>query len=269
MQIIIDTRDLTRDDASAVLAAIFAIYPDLGGPDVVPTLRLSPAAEAFGSTGTDPVPSPAEAFASPPAAAAGVLAADGFSTNAPSAPAAAAQPPTPAPGPSSTDVYDNTGCPWDARIHATAEGGGGTLTDKGVWRKKRFVKDADTLAVQTELRAAGRWGSNIPPAPAPAAAPPPPPAPIAPPPSDMSASVTPASPPSPVPAASSPPPPSGAEPTDFPSFMLFVSEHQRSGALSPEIVTETLKMFGMAALPDVFANTGHIPALVATLKSRM
>lgn len=50
-------------------------------------------------------------------------------------------------------TVDALGLPWDARIHATGKDGGGIMTDKSVWRKKRGLNQLIEHKVIAELRA--------------------------------------------------------------------------------------------------------------------
>lgn len=47
-------------------------------------------------------------------------------------------------------ILDGNGLPWDKRIHSDPA----TMTDKGVWRKKRGLQETTFAAVSAELRAA-------------------------------------------------------------------------------------------------------------------
>lgn len=72
---------------------------------------------------------------------------------------------------------DKRGFPYDARIHSTSTGGGGTINKSdGLWRTKRGVDNALIESVEAELRATG-YGVAVPPAPLTPPAPPAPPAP--------------------------------------------------------------------------------------------
>lgn len=69
-------------------------------------------------------------------------------------------------GPASNATHDAEGFPWDARIHSDKR----TLTEKGIWRKRKGAPPHQISSVQAELRAAGKViaPSNAP-APAPVA----------------------------------------------------------------------------------------------------
>lgn len=54
--------------------------------------------------------------------------------------------------PATTLQVDNTGLPWDERIHSTVAGGGGKLTKAGVWARRRGVDDLKFNTVAAELR---------------------------------------------------------------------------------------------------------------------
>lgn len=76
-------------------------------------------------------------------------------------------------GPVNNATHDTEGSPWDSRIHSDKR----TVTDKGVWRKRKGVPPQAVQGVQAELRAAGKYAAiGNPPAAAPIA---PPPAPAA------------------------------------------------------------------------------------------
>lgn len=46
-------------------------------------------------------------------------------------------------------ALDKSGLPWDERIHAGTK----TMTEKGMWKKKKGVQEPEILRVETELRA--------------------------------------------------------------------------------------------------------------------
>lgn len=55
-------------------------------------------------------------------------------------------------GQASAATHDTEGTPWDARIHSDKR----TVTDKGVWRKRKSTPPTTINAVMAELRAAGK-----------------------------------------------------------------------------------------------------------------
>lgn len=241
MQLSFDPRD--RNAATAALAALLALHPDIDPPfmtisgENVGSLEgatqaqrlLEPdapdpaeafaggasAQDAFGAAplaGTGPTPSPANAATSPATAPAGT---QGDGTAAPAAPVngptatttSVASPSSPNPG--GVEV-DKSGLPWDGRIHSGPADTKPKNAD-GTWRKKRGVSDDEVAAVTAELRAAlnAPAAPIVPVAPVEAAAaapvPPAPPVPAAP----VSASPAPApvaAAPTPAPAAPAPTP---------------------------------------------------------------
>lgn len=67
-------------------------------------------------------------------------------------------------GAASTATHDAEGSPWDARIHSDKK----TMTEKGVWRKRKGVAPPQIASVQAELRAQGKYVAVGVPAAAPA-----------------------------------------------------------------------------------------------------
>lgn len=61
-------------------------------------------------------------------------------------------------GPAHTGAYDTEGSPWDAAIHSDKK----TVTDKGVWRKRKGVPPQQVAAKQAELKAAGKYATAAP-----------------------------------------------------------------------------------------------------------
>lgn len=55
-------------------------------------------------------------------------------------------------GPANNATHDADGTPWDARIHSDKR----TVTDKGIWRRRKSVAPTTFTAVMNELRAAGK-----------------------------------------------------------------------------------------------------------------
>ncbi len=160
------------DPSPAQLRQLLAImYPglDLGtlapraiGDDNPETGTPQPSEAFGGSTVVAPevatalAPSVPDAGGPSPEAAFG-----GNAAGAPTAPIAAAPvgtpaAPPPAPGASAPPgvTLDKNGLPWDARIHAKAATGGGTLNADGTWRAKRGLNDeALVKRIEAELRA--------------------------------------------------------------------------------------------------------------------
>jgi hypothetical protein len=233
-----------------------------------------------------PPPSPEAAFGAAPAPlAAEVAAAPASSTAETPAPVPAI---APAGGPREVDA---DGLPWDERIHATVEGGGGGKTGAGKWRAKRKVDPTILANVTAELRA---QGYTVPQAPA---APPPPPPPPAPPseslpPADASSATLPstaptATPDAPVgdgvgptaetsaspssaPAAPPPPPPPGAPVVatpvqEFARVMRIVTEAQTAGKITAADVNTAVQAVGLAQLRDLMTNPDFIPAFEETV----
>jgi hypothetical protein len=171
-----------------------------------------------------------------------------------------------APTPPPSAVRDADGLPWDARIHATASGGGGVLTQAGKWRAKRGVSDELVAQVTAELKGyAGQPAPEVtvPPPPAAPPVPPPPlvgvlqtpfaaPAPVEPPPFDFSAVPTPPpfTPDVPVPPVA----PSPAEPAapaggvSFPDLCRELGRMQETGAVTPMDVADAVKRYGKQSL---------------------
>lgn len=121
----------------------------------------------------------------------------GGSTQVPPAPSAQVPPPPPAAGTSAPSV-DNTGLPWDERIHSGTK----AINADGTWKKRRGVTPPIVAKVEAELRGGQASGVVDGPAASAALVPPPPPAAAQvppPPPAVPSAPVaTPAAPPSPL-----------------------------------------------------------------------
>lgn len=192
---------------------------------------------------------------------------DAFTTNIqPPDPASAFMPPeagvpmAPAnPGGLDLDL-DGEGLPWDARIHATTEGGGGTKTNAGMWRAKRNVDPEERAKVVAELKAA--MGAPAPAATpvqeqAPAAPPPPPP-----PPSGNAGSAPPPPPPASVENAA---PSSAGGPAEFARIMRKVTELQTAGKVTAEHTNAAVQAVGLQSLRDLLTRSDLIPAFEQTL----
>lgn len=133
-------------------------------------------------------------------------------------------------GPTNNATHDTEGSPWDARIHSDKR----TVTDKGVWRKRKGTPPHQITAVQNELRAAGKYAAiGMPPvAPAPVAAPAMPTMPTA---------------PATVPTMPTMPPVESA----YTKFATFVASNLNSpanpqGRLTGDWVSQALASFGYA-----------------------
>lgn len=286
MKIEFDLNTVTAPQLAGLLALLATTSPDV----LTAAMELT-GAEAVTISGPDP----AKVFASAPMpetlAPEGGDDADAGETSAPAPAPAAAAPASPSTAPTAPTApngspppgvtLDKEGLPWDARIHATVEGGGGKITKDGLWRAKRGVPAETKAAVAAELKAALAAGGAAPsPAPAPAAAPPPPAAPAAaPPPPSAPASpapsaepppsappppaapVAPAPAPAPAPAGGSAPAPAQA----FAAIMGKVTQAQTAGKISAEEVTACLGGLGLSQLRDLLTRPDLIPSFEATI----
>jgi hypothetical protein len=170
---------------------------------------------------TAPVDTPAaSSIPTPPAAP--VPPAPSPEVTAP-APTAHAAPSSPANG----VMLDKRGLPWDARIHSSSK----AILSNGNWRNMRGVDAALVAQVEAELYATMK---AAPAAPVPVGQ-----APVAP--------VVPA------------PPSAEADPTDFASLVMLLSDLQLKGRITKEQIGAVVNDNGLAALP-VLANR---PDLVA------
>lgn len=158
-------------------------HPSAGHEVVSPQAAFSSAegnpAAAFADS------NPAAAFALPQAATGNVqaVAAPSLPQNGtPPAPSSTVQTVGANTGHASVEL-DKNGLPWDVRIHAKADGGGGSKNKDGTWRTKRGVDPALVDSVTAELRRvmalpgaapAPFVGNAIPHVPAPPAPPAPP-----------------------------------------------------------------------------------------------
>lgn len=278
MQITLNVAALTVREMSGVLALFASVCPDVlekaisdlsDGSTITDAARVFatapmpelPGHEVEEQTHTDASAAPAEP---PPAAP----------DTPPAAPAAA---PAPAPVLTGSAVLDKEGLPWDGRIHATVEGGGGKITKDGLWRAKRNVPADTRAAVVAELKAAlaaaPAPAAPVPPAPAaPAAAPPPPSAPANPAPSAEPAPSAPPPPAAPVAPAPAPAPApvadTGAAPApaaEFARLMGKVTAAQTAGKVTAEEVTACLGGLGLSQLRDLLTRPDLVPAFEATV----
>lgn len=137
-------------------------------------------------------------------------------------------------GPAHAATHDSEGSPHDARIHSDKM----TVTDKGVWRKRKGVAPGTIAQVQAELRAAGKYAAA--------------PAPVAPP--AMPPAVAPVAPPvAPAPVMPAMPPMIPVE-SAYTKFATFVASNLNSatnpqGRLSTDWVSQALASMGYAG-PD-------------------
>lgn len=284
MQLSFDPRD--RNAATAALAAIMALHPDLEVPGLVISSDLDTFIQPQAARLLEPdAPDPAEAFAG------GASAEQAFApvpSVSPAAPSPAATIPTPAPAPSPNPggvEVDASGLPWDGRIHSGPSDKRPQNADK-TWRKKRGVTDEEVAAVEAELRAA--LG-------APAAAPAPivpvapvaevPAAPVPPPP--VAAAPVPASPPpapvatAPIPAPAAPPPtpepaatasgPAAAAPASsapastFAELMRKITSLQAAGTLTVEGTAAISQALGIGGVRDLITRPDLVPSFDALL----
>jgi outer membrane biosynthesis protein TonB len=282
MEIKLNVATITAREMSGVLALFATVCPDV--------LEHAISELSDGSTMTDAArvfataPMPELPGDEPTAEAAPAPAAEAVAPAAPPPPPAAAPAPAPAPAPAAAApagvTLDKEGLPWDARIHATVEGGGGKITKDGLWRAKRGVSADAKAAVVAELKAAlaaaPAPAAPVPPAPAaaPAAAPPPPsapanpapsaePVPSAPPP--PAAPVAPAPAPAPAPAATDGAAPAPAQ--AFAQLMGEVTQAQTAGKITAEETTAALAGLGLSQLRDLLTRPDLIPAFEATISA--
>lgn len=127
-------------------------------------------------------------------------------------------------------VLDKNGLPWDKRIHSDPA----SMTDKGVWRKKRGVDEVAFNAVAAELRAAQPAQPPLPPA--------------------AAAGVTP--PPTLGLPALTPPAPKG--PTPYETFVNFLAEHMHGPANPTGRLTEDYVKTGLVGMG---VASGEVPEL--------
>lgn len=178
----------------------------------------------------------------------------------PEFPAATEEPPAPpAAGPGDPVEVDVNGMPWDGRIHTANK----AKTQKGVWKARRGVDDAERSRVEAELRTA--MAAH---APTEQAAPPPPPAQpqITPPAAPGSAFEQPtggaefeASPTPPAPPAAAP----GASPATFAEFAAAFAGDARA---TDEMLAQACQAHGVPSFPSLSARPDLIPAVWATLQ---
>lgn len=208
--------------APVAVAAVPA--PVAAAPDTSPAA----AAAAFSAPSVPVPPSPAADVPAAPSPAS--------ATAVPPAPPAAA--PAPSAGGSVNAAgkqLDGRGLPWDSRIHSTPA----TLTDKGVWRKRRGLNDeALVQRIEAELRA----GQAVP-------------APVA-------AAATPAVPVPPAPA-------SAATPTDLPSFMQACAPMLGNKQLDMPRVMEACKAAGVDSLNILASRPDLVPNVWAEVQKRV
>lgn len=271
MKITFETATVTPGEVAGILALLAAVSPDVltaaldGLNETAVTLPLTVGADPAKVFAVAPMaplsPESEEEPASPPASA--PVAA------APASPSPAAPAPTAAANPGGVEV-DKEGVPWDGRIHATVEGGGGKITKDGVWRAKRGVSADAKAAVVAELKAALAAGGAPVPSAAPVAAPPPPSAPASPVPAAEPAPSAPPPPAAPVaPAPVADPTVAPAPAAAFAAIMGKVTQAQTAGKITAETVTACLAGLGLAQLRDLLTRPDLIPSFEATVDAMM
>lgn len=244
-------------------AIAFADRPDVGAPLVVPPS----AAQVFGGAGV-PVPPPAPSTAAvvplptapvapppglptPPAAAPSAPnpAATGVAPTAPVAPT----------NPAGGVEVDADGLPWDARIHASGEGGKRPKNADGRWRQKRGLNDAALKKrVEDELRQAMA---------APGAA-------VTAPPSFASSAVVPTPPPAAAPTAPSAPPTPPAPPAapagdTFATLMARLGPPMAQGKITMQTVCDLLAPFGLNAPAQLAARPDLVPMVAPVIDAAL
>ncbi len=166
----------------------------------------------------------------------------------PSAVAAASTSPT-IPAPPEGVEIDNTGLPWDVRIHASTKA---TNAD-GSWRTKRGVDPALAAIVTAEIR-------SVMAAPG---------APLSPPVAETAPAVV-----DPAVAFAAPPPPPVAETVadpapapmaEFPRIMKIITEKQAAGLVTTELVRGIAVQLGLTGVADLAKRPDLVPAFEAML----
>lgn len=152
------------------------------------------------------------------------------------------------PDPNAAEL-DNTGLPWDTRIHARTK----SKTASGNWTKKRGVKDALVTTVEAELRAAPPVSMETPAAPPSTGGTPPPPNPGVP----------------PNTGGDAPPDDPASDPKDDP-YAPIINMRQLSlritiEKLPKEVVEAATAKVGVATLPLLGAKPERIPEVAAHL----
>lgn len=290
MQLSFDPRD--RNAATAALAVVIALHPDIELPGTVmtsgqfvenvlsvvsgPSPEAIDAAAAFAGGG-----SAEQAFASGPTPAA-IPAAPPVSPAAPTAVATTPTPtPAPLPNPGGVEV-DAAGLPWDGRIHSGPADKRPQNADK-TWRKKRGVSDDEVATVEAELRAAlgappaAPATVPTPPAPivpvapiseVPAAPVPPAPAPASPPAAPVAVAPTPAPvapPPTPAAAVTASGPAAAAPASNFAELMRKITALQASGTLTVEGTAQISAALGISGVRDLITRPDLVPSFDALL----
>lgn len=236
------------------LEALAAFIAVMRGVEVVGTTKT------IGEVKVDIVAPTREAIAELAADVTGAIAPTSASAadallNAEAERVAAMPKPDPVAPPPGVDV-DNSGLPWDARIHASTK----VKNADGSWRNKRGVDPALITTVTAELRQVMAATG------APAVAAPPPPAEAAPI-TDPAAAF--AAPPPPV-AAPAPPvaeaaPAATAPMAEFPRIMKIVTEKQAAGLVTTELVRNIAVQLGLTGVADLAKRPDLIPAFEALL----
>lgn len=251
---------LSQADRSQALSTIVRNLADAGklAPADNPAAGIPSATEAFPGNGlpgvATPPPTPEQAFSVPVSAPSLPPA----PAPAPAAPTVAPGAPTvPGPAAASGVTLDKRGLPWDGRIHAKAEGGGGVITKEGIWRAKRGLNDGALVArIEAELLQALA-------APKPAAVVPPPP-PFVP---GANAPVFPEGvPPAPAPAPAPVAPPAPTEgPTTLPALMALCAPKVNKGQLTMEQIIGAAAELGVPSIPALASRPDVIPQVWAKL----
>jgi hypothetical protein len=153
-----------------------------------------------------------------------------------------------APADTNAPATDNTGMPWDERIHSSSK----ALTDKGVWRYRRNLDKSFIATTEAAIRA-GLVGTAAAPVAAAAPAIPPPPVQAA------------------LPALGGLPPIPGAVAVnpEYTALLTFITEN--SPPLTPEYISGNLPAFGIAdgSLQTLAHNPDAIKAFSAALHTAL
>jgi hypothetical protein len=142
---------------------------------------------------------------------------------------------------------DATGLPWDARIHASGEGGTKPKNADGKWRKKRGLNDAALVArVEQELRATMAAGQPVAQVQPQAAAPQQPPAQVQPP--------APAAGPQPAPAT-------------FEQLMPRITAATLAGTLPQGALLQAVTAYALPNIPALSSRPDLVPSVWTYLQS--
>lgn len=243
-------RDTQRPTSVGEVASAARIHPDDNPergtplPPIVPPPPVAPVAASldpaavFGHNPTSAVPQPPSVPLPPPVVPPVAALATG-STASGTAPAASAAPVQSGSVNAAGKQLDNRGLPHDGRIHSTPP----TITDKGVWRKKRGLDD-EALVKRIEAELLGVQA-----APAPVVPVPPPPAPIV---SAAGAAVGLPVPPAPV---------ATDGPTTLPELMQRVAPLMATGATDLARINAACAAIGAANLAALGSRPDLVPAV--------